>query len=296
MSAKYPVVKAAGEGTAMRLRLMEKSANFSPQHLQPLRYAYFASACDCNMKLLSAILGHKGEDLAKVFEVAPLVGPSVVRDDVTVSVALVKASVAAVEEAGNRIPSEVLVGGKKTWNKNISSSSKYAFAVDDAISSIDEWPQYADDPERITCRQFEATGGYATLYVPRHPELGLPQSLLFYVNTDALQYPRSPAHALTTVDQIEAHFKAYATRATNDMKAFSARVAHYGERVAYKGGRVDAFAQQRAAVRWGTELPLLRNPQTLRSADRLVTEGALTAVVLAIAAGLEEAFAWSLPE
>ena len=127
----------------------------------------------------------------------------------------------------------------------------------------------------------------------RHaPELGVHMSLLFHVNTDALKYPRSPALALTTADQMEAHFKALAAKASREMAAYNNR----GASKKLNGGKVDAFALQRAAIRWKKELPLVRNPGTLRSADRLVTEGALTAVVLAIAAGLEAALAWSLPE
>ena len=73
----------------------------------------------------------------------------------------------------------------------------------------------------------------------------------------------------------------------------------YGARWASQkktGGKVDAFKQQSAAIRQGTPPPLVRNPETMVSSDRLVTEGALTAAVLAIAAGLEAPLAWLLPE
>ena len=89
-----------------------------------------------------------------------------------------------------------------------------------------------------------------------------------------------------------AHFKALAAKASREMAAYNNR----GASKKLNGGKVDAFALQRAAIRWKKELPLVRNPGTLRSADRLVTEGALTAVVLAIAAGLEAPLAWLLPE
>jgi len=116
------------------------------------------------------------------------------------------------------------------------------------------------------------------------------------VNTDALQYPRAPAHALTTTDDIQTHFKALATQASGDITAYNARVAQDARAKKKKGRKRDAFAQQRAATTHQKEPPLVRNPESLRSSDRLVNEGALTAAVLAIAAGLEPPLAWLLPE
>ena len=42
------------EDEATRTMIQEWADNFSPEHLKPLR-DYFASACNCNFKLLSAI-------------------------------------------------------------------------------------------------------------------------------------------------------------------------------------------------------------------------------------------------
>ena len=282
----YPVVAAATD-QATRTKIQGWADNFSSEHLRPL-YDYFASACNCNFKLLSAMLAFTALSLVKVFDVAPVVGPSVVREKVTVSAALVLASLKAV---GHRVPSRVRVGRERQWNKD-STSAEYPLAVDDAIQSIDEWLPFANDKVRIECYQFYAVNGFAVIYVPKSPELGLHKSLFLQVNTDALQYPRAPAHALTTADEIEAHFKAYATQASGEMVAYDARDASKKR----KGGKADAFKQQTLAIRHKKSPPLLRNPETVRSADTLVLEGALTAAVLAIAAGLEAALPWLLPE
>jgi len=283
----YPVVTAAKD-VAARTKIQAWADNFSPEYLPALVLPYFASACNCNFKLCSAMLAFTAVSLVKVFDVAPLVGPSVVREKVTVSAALVLASLKAV---GHRVPSKVVVGRKRNWNKD-STSPDHHFAVDDAIDCGVDWLPFVKDPKRIECRQIEAINGFALLYVPRRPELGLRKSIIFRVNTDALEYPRAKAHALTTADEIDAHFKALATQASRDMVAYDARAPSRKR----KGGKVDAFKQQANAIRNNTALPLVRNPETLRSADYLVTEGALTAAVLAIAAGLEAALPWLSPE
>ena len=287
---QYPVVAAATD-EAMRTKIQGWADGFSIEYL-PALLAYFASSCNCNFKQLSAMLAFTAVSLVKVFDVAPVVGPSVVREKVTVSVALVLASLDAVEKAGRRQPKAVKVGRKRNWSVGYSTSAEHPFAVDNAISAIDDWLQYANDPERIECRQFYASDGFATIFVPRRPELGLHKSLLFYVNTDALQYPRAPAHALTTAAEIQKHFKAMATKASREIVAYNAQDASKKR----KGGKADAFAQQESAMANGTALPLVRNPKTSRWANLLVTEGALTAAVLAIAAGLEAALPWLLAE
>ena len=91
MSQKYPVYTAAKDEAA-RTKIKAWADEFSMAHL-PKPFAYFASACDCNIKILSAQLAYEGEDLTRVFKVAPLIGPSVVKDTVTVSAALVRESV-----------------------------------------------------------------------------------------------------------------------------------------------------------------------------------------------------------
>jgi len=293
MSQKYPVYTAAKDEAA-RTKIKAWADEFSMAHL-PKPFAYFASACDCNIKILSAQLAYEGEDLTRVFKVAPLIGPSVVRDTVTVSAALVRESVerTATLEASWRVPANISVGRTKKWH-GTSTSANHPFAVDDAIDCQIDWLTYADDKERITCYQFGASSGLATLYVPRVPELRLRKALLYRVNTDALEYPNSPAYGLKTADEIKAHFKALAAKASREVKAYNARAPSAKKRT----GQLDAFAQQRAAMSRGQEPPLLRNPKTLiqGGVSRLVREGGLTAVVLAITAELEPPFPWSLPE
>ena len=124
----YPVVRA-GKDEATRDKIQVWANAFSPDDLPPLELPFFASACDCNIKVASAMLPFSGKALVKVFGVAPLVGTSVVREEVTVSAALVRASLANVERAGDRYPSAVKVGRRKSWSK----ASTKQFAVEDAI-------------------------------------------------------------------------------------------------------------------------------------------------------------------
>ena len=92
--------------------------------------------------------------------------------------------------------------------------------------------------------------------------------------------------------KIKTHMKAMATQIKDDMVAYNARDASKKR----KGGKANAFKQQAIAIRHKKSPPLLRNPETLDSAASLVLEGALTAVVLAIDAGVEEPLPWLLPE
>jgi len=290
--SQYPVLSAASDKAA-RTKIQKWADNFSMAYLPALVLPYFASSCDCNLRVCSALLSFiAAASLVKVFKVTPLVGPSVVKDDVTVSIALVKASVAFVERAGTRHFSAVNVGKKKGWSSVCPSSAEHPFGVHDAIDCCVDWIKYANDPERITCRQFYAEHGYATLYVPRRPELGLKKALLFRVNTDALHYLRAPAHALTTADEIKTHMKALATKFSGEVTAYNALPPSKKR----TGGKANAFKQQALAIRHKKSPPLLRNPETLDSAASLVLEGALTAVVLAIDAGVEEPLPWLLPE